>query len=58
MLFFEEQEIQQKLRQFIHQSLWAVLERAEPLQGDLRAGAYALALERINEATRLRGVYP
>ncbi|GEM83472.1 Glu/Leu/Phe/Val family dehydrogenase [Meiothermus hypogaeus] len=58
MLFFEEGEVQQKLREFIHQSLQAVLERAKPLQGDLRAGAYALALERINEASRLRGVYP
>ncbi len=58
MLFFEEGEIQQKLREFIHQSLQAVLERAKPLQGDLRAGAYALAVERINEASRLRGVYP
>jgi len=58
MLFFEEGEVQQKLREFVHQSLQAVLERAQPLQGDLRAGAYALALERINEASRLRGVYP
>ncbi|MCS7068343.1 MAG: Glu/Leu/Phe/Val dehydrogenase [Meiothermus sp.] len=58
MLFFEEGEVQQKLREFVHQSLQAVLERAKPLQGDLRAGAYALALERINEASRLRGVYP
>ncbi len=58
MLFFEEGEVQQKLREFIHQSLQAVLERAKPMQGDLRAGAYALALERINEASRLRGVYP
>jgi glutamate dehydrogenase (NAD(P)+) len=58
MFFFEEVEIQQKLREFIHQSLQAVLERAKPLQGDLRAGAYALAVERINEASRLRGVYP
>ncbi len=58
MLFFEEGEVQQKLREFIHQSLQAVLERAKPLQGDLRTGAYALAVERINEASRLRGVYP
>ncbi|RDI96199.1 Glu/Leu/Phe/Val dehydrogenase [Meiothermus sp. QL-1] len=58
MLFFEEGEVQQRLRDFIHQSLRAVLERARPLGGDLRAGAYALAVERINEATRLRGVYP
>ncbi|RIH82096.1 Glutamate dehydrogenase [Meiothermus luteus] len=58
MLFFEEGEVQQRLREFVHQSLQAVLERARPLGGDLRVGAYALALERINEATRLRGVYP
>ncbi len=58
MLFFEEGEVQQKLREFIHQSLQAVLERAKPLQGDLRTSAYALAVERINEASRLRGVYP
>lgn len=58
MLFFEEGEVQHKLREFIHQSLQAVLERARPLKGDLRTGAYALAVERINEASRLRGVYP
>lgn len=58
MLFFEEGEVRQKLREFIHQSLQAVLERAKPLQGDLRTSAYALAVERINEASRLRGVYP
>ncbi len=58
MLFFDEGEIQHRLREYIHQTLAAVQERAKPLGGDLRAGAYVLALERINEASRLRGVYP
>lgn len=58
MLFFDENEIQHRLREFIHQTLAAVKERATTLGGDLRAGAYVLALERINEASRLRGVYP
>lgn len=58
MLFFDEGEIQNRLREFIHQTLIAVQQRAADLNGDLRAGAYVLALERINEASRLRGVYP
>ncbi|MBF6593933.1 MAG: Glu/Leu/Phe/Val dehydrogenase [Thermaceae bacterium] len=58
MLFFDETEVQTRLRDYIHASLQAVLERAQPLGGHLRDGAYALALERINEANRLRGVYP
>lgn len=58
MLFFDEAEVQTRLREYIHASMGAVLERAEPLGGLLRDGAYALALERINEANRLRGVYP
>jgi glutamate dehydrogenase (NAD(P)+) len=58
MLFFEENEVQNRLREYIHQALAGVLERGKSLKGDLRAAAYALALERINEAARLRGVYP
>lgn len=58
MLFFDEQEVQNRLRGFIHQTLEAVIERSKTLENDLRAGAYVLALERINEASRLRGVYP
>lgn len=58
MLFFEENEVQNRLREYIHQALGAVLERSQTLSGDLRAAAYVLAVERINEANRLRGVYP
>lgn len=58
MLFFDEGEIQNRLREFIHQTLIAVQGRAADLNDDLRVGAYVLALERINEASRLRGVYP
>jgi glutamate dehydrogenase (NAD(P)+) len=58
MLFFDEHEVQNRLRGFIHQTLEAVLERSKTLENDLRAGAYVLALERINEASRFRGVYP
>jgi glutamate dehydrogenase (NAD(P)+) len=58
MFYFDEAEIQTRLREYIHASMSAVLQRAEPLGGRLRDGAYVLALERINEANRLRGVYP
>jgi glutamate dehydrogenase (NAD(P)+) len=58
MLAFDAHEVHERLRAFIAQTLQDVMGRSNALGGDLRAGAYVLALERINEASRLRGVYP
>jgi glutamate dehydrogenase/leucine dehydrogenase len=33
-------------------------DQAERLQTDMRRGAYAVAVSRVAEATKLRGLYP
>jgi glutamate dehydrogenase (NAD(P)+) len=50
--------VRQRFAKSVAKAVAEVCARAEALGGDLRTGALALALERLNEATRLRGVYP
>ena len=58
MFFWSEEEVRQSFAKGVAKAVAEVCERAEALSTDLRMGAMALALERVNEATRLRGVYP
>jgi glutamate dehydrogenase (NAD(P)+) len=58
MFFWSEEEVRQSFAKSVAKAVAEVCARAEALGGDLRTGALALALERLNEATRLRGVYP
>jgi len=58
MFFWSEEEVRQRFAKSVAKAVAEVCARAEALGGDLRTGALALALERLNEATRLRGVYP
>lgn len=58
MFFWDEAEVEAKLRETVREAFAEVSARAQSLENDLRLGAYALALERINEAAVLRGVYP
>jgi glutamate dehydrogenase (NAD(P)+) len=58
MFFWEESEVRERLRESVVVALESVLERSQKLDGDLRLGAYSVAVERVNEASRLRGVYP
>lgn len=58
MFFWSEEEVRQSFAKSVARAVAEVCERAEALSTDLRTGAMALALERVNEATRLRGVYP
>ncbi|WP_234555311.1 Glu/Leu/Phe/Val family dehydrogenase [Thermus caliditerrae] len=58
MFFWSESEVRESFRRSVARAVAEVCERAEGLSTDLRTGALALALERVNEATRLRGVYP
>lgn len=58
MFFWEESEVRERLRESAVVALESVLQRSEQLDGDLRLGAYSIAIERVNEASRLRGVYP
>ncbi len=58
MFFWSEEEVRQSFTKSVAKAVAEVCQRAEALSADLRTGAMALALERVNEATRLRGVYP
>jgi glutamate dehydrogenase (NAD(P)+) len=58
MFFWDQAEVEQRLRDSVHETFEQVYQRAQSLEDDLRLGAYALAIERINEAALARGVYP
>ncbi|KGQ22229.1 Glu/Leu/Phe/Val family dehydrogenase [Thermus filiformis] len=58
MFFWTKEEVQAKIDASVRRAVEEVCDRAEALGADLRTGALALALERVNEATKLRGVYP
>ncbi|SDE39118.1 glutamate dehydrogenase (NAD(P)+) [Thermus arciformis] len=58
MFFWSEEEVRRSFAKSVAKAVAEVCGKAEALAADLRTGALALALERVNEATRLRGVYP
>lgn len=55
--FWKEAEIRERLEEMMVNSFRAVAESADRYQVDLRMGAYILAVDRIAEAKRLRGLY-
>lgn len=57
-LFWTEQEVYEKLDQLIGKVCDRVLEGAKELKLTLRTTAIRIALERVVEARRLRGLYP
>jgi glutamate dehydrogenase (NAD(P)+) len=56
--FWSEREVNQKLEQIMNQAFDAVLRVHEEKQVDMRVAAYIRAIERVNEATMIRGIYP
>jgi glutamate dehydrogenase (NAD(P)+) len=56
--FWEEEEINERLRRSMVRAFRETLERSQQHDIDLRRGAYAVAVNRVAEATMLRGVYP
>lgn len=56
--FWDEAEINKRLKQVMDASFHAVNERARAHKIPLRLAANILAIERVAEATRLRGIYP
>ena len=58
MFFWSPEEVRERFETRVARVVDAVCRRAERGGLDLRMGALALALERLDEATRLRGVYP
>lgn len=56
--FWDESEINHRLKLVMDASFQAVNERAQAHKIPLRLAANILAIERVAEATRLRGIYP
>ncbi len=55
---WDEAEVNQRLERFMKRAFQAVHEAAKRQRGDLRAGAYVLAVARVAQAIRMRGLFP
>jgi glutamate dehydrogenase (NAD(P)+) len=56
--FWSESEINSRLEQTMRMAFRSVYEKAEQFDTDMRTGAYILAVDRVAEATRMRGIFP
>jgi glutamate dehydrogenase (NAD(P)+) len=56
--FWEEDEINARLKQKMTRAFREAYEQSKRHGVNMRTGAYAVAVERVAEATRLRGLYP
>ncbi|HET9495992.1 MAG TPA: Glu/Leu/Phe/Val dehydrogenase [Chloroflexia bacterium] len=56
--YWAEDEVNQKLERVMKRSFLDVYETAENNKVDMRTAAYMLAISRVAEVTRLRGIFP
>jgi glutamate dehydrogenase (NAD(P)+) len=56
--FWKENEVNQRLEEIMTEAFGDVLATSRKHKVDMRLAAYMLALSRVAEATRLRGIYP
>ncbi len=56
--FWEEDEINQRLRQKMTKAFHETYETAQRMKIDMRRAAYVVAVSRVADATKLRGLYP
>ncbi len=56
--YWAEDEVNEKLERVMQRSFHDVYETAENNKVDMRTGAYMLAISRVAEVTRLRGIFP
>jgi glutamate dehydrogenase (NAD(P)+) len=56
--FWQEEEVYNKLKQVMITAFYEVLELSRKSKVDLRTAALMLAVSRVAEATRLRGIWP
>lgn len=56
--FWSEKQINDTLEQAMRTAFKSVHETAERYDTDMRTGAYILAVDRVAEATRVRGIFP
>ena len=56
--FWSEREVNLKLRDIITKAFYKVLEISLKKKTSMREAAYSLAVNKVAEATRIRGLYP
>ena len=56
--FWEEEEINTKLHHVITRAFYEILHTSVNKRVDMRNAAYALAVQRVANATTVRGIYP
>ncbi|HKP45956.1 MAG TPA: Glu/Leu/Phe/Val dehydrogenase [Pyrinomonadaceae bacterium] len=56
--FWSEHQINETLEQTMRTAFNSVYETAQRYGTDMRTGAYILAVDRVAEATRMRGIFP
>ncbi len=56
--FWEEEEIDERLKRKMTRAFKETYDKAQSLRIDMRRSAYAVAVSRVAEATKLRGLYP
>jgi len=56
--FWEEEEINTKLHHVLTRAFYEVLHTSVNKRADMRTAAYALAVQRVANATVVRGIYP
>lgn len=56
--FWTEMQVNNTLEQTIQTSFHSVLDVARKYKTDMRTGAYILAIDRVADATRVRGIFP
>jgi glutamate dehydrogenase (NAD(P)+) len=56
--FWSESQVNKTLEQTMNTAFRAVYDTAQRYNTDMRTGAYILAVERVAEATRVRGIFP
>ncbi len=56
--FWEEDEVDRRLEKYMTRAYRSVAEAANRYKCSLRGGAYVVAVNRVAEATRVRGIFP
>jgi len=56
--FWEEDAVNERLRRKMTRAFQEVYDQSRRFKTNMRRGAYAVAVDRVAEATKLRGVYP
>ena len=56
--FWDEDEVDRRLEAYMKRAYTSVAEKAKQHHCSLRGGAYVLAVQRVLEATQVRGIFP